>query len=49
MKDGELHGSWKWFRRDGSLMRTGSFSHGTRTGTWETWDADGRVVTTRSF
>lgn len=41
MADGQLHGSWRWYRRDGTLMRTGRFSHGEQTGTWQTWNADG--------
>lgn len=44
MKDGELHGNWRWYRSDGSLMRTGSFSRGLRTGTWDTWERDGTLV-----
>ena len=36
MKDGELHGAWRWYRRDGSLMRTGSFDRGERVGEWQT-------------
>ena len=44
---GELHGTWRWYRRDGSLMRTGRFTRGTKVGTWETWDADGRLVSTK--
>ena len=48
MKDGKLHGRWRWFRRDGTLMRTGQFSQGRQVGTWETFDAHGtRVKTTR--
>lgn len=45
MKDGQLHGAWRWYRRDGTLMRTGRFTQGRQTGTWETWDSDGRLVT----
>jgi uncharacterized protein YdhG (YjbR/CyaY superfamily) len=44
VKDGELHGAWRWYRKDGSLMRTGRFDRGTESGTWETWDADGNLV-----
>jgi uncharacterized protein YdhG (YjbR/CyaY superfamily) len=39
MRDGQLHGRWKWFRQDGTLMRTGQFSNGKQTGTWTSWDA----------
>jgi uncharacterized protein YdhG (YjbR/CyaY superfamily) len=46
MAGGELHGRWRWYRRDGSLMRTGSFNHGTQVGTWRTWNPDGSVAST---
>jgi uncharacterized protein YdhG (YjbR/CyaY superfamily) len=36
MKNGELHGSWRWYRRDGTLLRTGSFDRGERVGEWHT-------------
>jgi len=49
MKDGELHGNWKWFRRDGTLSRTGRFARGERSGTWQTWDRDGELVSTTEF
>lgn len=44
VKDGQLHGRWKWYRQDGTLMRTGQFRAGEPTGVWETWDRDGRLV-----
>jgi uncharacterized protein YdhG (YjbR/CyaY superfamily) len=44
MKDGELHGHWKWYRKDGSLSRVGQFSRGEQVGTWETWDRAGTLV-----
>lgn len=49
MKDGELDGKWKWFRRDGTLMRTGQFSHGEQVETWTTWGGDGNPVKTTRF
>lgn len=49
MKDGQLHGRWKWFRRDGSLMRTGQFSLGSQVGTWQTFDANGKLAKTTRF
>lgn len=45
MKDGELHGAWKWFRQDGSLLRTGKFAMGEQTGTWTTYDRSGIAAT----
>ena len=44
MKDGELHGAWSWWRKDGTLMRTGSFDRGAQVGTWTTYDATGAEV-----
>ena len=26
--DGEMHGTWEFYRKDGSLMRTGAFDRG---------------------
>jgi antitoxin component YwqK of YwqJK toxin-antitoxin module len=42
--DGEMHGSWAFYRRDGSLMRTGRFDRGRQVGTWQTFDRGGAVV-----
>lgn len=44
MRNGELHGAWRWYRRDGSLMRTGSFRNGEQVGDWQTWGRDGERV-----
>ena len=41
---GEPHGEWRWFRVDGSLMRTGEFQRGIQVGTWRTFDRSGRLV-----
>jgi uncharacterized protein YdhG (YjbR/CyaY superfamily) len=49
MRNGEMHGSWQWFRKDGSLMRAGHFRHGAQVGTWQTWDRNGNLVKTTSF
>jgi uncharacterized protein YdhG (YjbR/CyaY superfamily) len=49
MRAGQLHGAWRWWRRDGSLMRTGSFRDGARAGEWTTYDRDGRPVRTTRF
>ena len=47
MKDGALHGAWRWYRHDGSLMRTGSFSSGEPSGVWETFDRSGNCVSSK--
>ncbi|MBI1349780.1 MAG: hypothetical protein GC156_01510 [Actinomycetales bacterium] len=41
MEDGVLTGSWRWYRRDGSLLRSGSFRLGEQRGTWTTYDRSG--------
>ncbi|HEV2251199.1 MAG TPA: hypothetical protein VGT60_11910 [Candidatus Limnocylindria bacterium] len=46
---GKMHGPWKFFRRDGSLMRSGSFEGGKQVGTWKTFDKAGKVVKETTF
>ena len=46
---GEPHGSWRWYRLDGSLMRTGSFERGRQVGAWQTFDRAGRLVKETRF
>jgi antitoxin component YwqK of YwqJK toxin-antitoxin module len=47
--EGKMHGPWKFFRRDGSLMRSGSFDRGTQVGVWRTYDKTGSVVKETDF
>jgi antitoxin component YwqK of YwqJK toxin-antitoxin module len=47
--DGKMHGPWKFFRRDGSLMRSGSFERGKQIGVWRTFDRTGKVVNKTEF
>jgi antitoxin component YwqK of YwqJK toxin-antitoxin module len=47
--DGEMHGEWEFLRKDGSLMRTGSFDRGRQVGVWRTFDRKGKVVKETSF
>jgi antitoxin component YwqK of YwqJK toxin-antitoxin module len=42
--DGELHGSWKWYRTDGTIMRTGQLDRGRQVGVWRTYDRSGALV-----
>ncbi len=42
-KKNKLHGDWKWFRKTGVIMRSGSFIDGEQAGTWITYDAQGKV------
>ena len=49
VKDGVLHGAWRWYRQDGSLLRSGRFVRGRKVGEWTTHDRHGRVVRTRTM
>jgi antitoxin component YwqK of YwqJK toxin-antitoxin module len=48
-RDGEMDGSWEWFRLDGSLLRTGAFERGRQVGPWRTYDRSGRLVKETDF
>ena len=48
-KGNKMHGKWEFFRMDGSLMRSGSFTNGIQSGTWITFDAKGRKVKVTKF
>ena len=43
LKSGELHGYWEWFRKDGTIMRSGNFKGGLQVGEWITFDGTGSV------
>ncbi|NDH28723.1 MAG: hypothetical protein EBX81_05330 [bacterium] len=47
--NGELHGAWKFFRLDGSLMRSGTFNRGRQVGVWSTYTRDGALVKSTDF
>lgn len=47
--DGQMHGPWEFFRKDGSLMRAGSFDRGRQVGAWRTYDRNGTVVKETTF
>ena len=47
--DGKMHGAWKFFRRDGTLMRSGSFDRGREVGVWRTYDRTGRTLKETDF
>jgi antitoxin component YwqK of YwqJK toxin-antitoxin module len=42
--DGVAHGAWEWFRKDGTLMRSGHFERGRQVGMWRTYERSGRLV-----
>jgi hypothetical protein len=41
--DGEMHGYWEFFRRNGTRLRSGHFDRGVQVGEWTTYDAQGAV------
>jgi len=47
--DGEMHGPWRWYRTDGTVMRTGQFDRGRQVGAWRTFDRSGRQVKETDF
>ncbi len=49
MKAEKLHGDWKWFRKDGVIMRSGSFNAGRQTGVWITYDQQGKPYKKTNF
>ncbi len=46
---GEMHGSWEFFRKDGSLMRSGEFNQGVQIGIWRTFDRAGKLVSEKNL
>lgn len=47
--NGDMHGEWEFFRKDGSLMRAGGFNRGMQVGVWRTLDRNGRLVKETNF
>jgi antitoxin component YwqK of YwqJK toxin-antitoxin module len=39
----KMHGHWEWYRKDGVIMRSGSFDRGEQVGEWTTYDRKGKV------
>jgi uncharacterized protein YdhG (YjbR/CyaY superfamily) len=44
-----LHGDWQWFRKNGTIMRSGSFKSGVQVETWTTYDQAGKVYKVTQF
>ena len=47
--DGEMHGAWEFYRKDGTLMRSGEFDLGKQVGVWRTFDRTGKLVSEQHF
>ena len=46
---GKMQGLWEFFRKDGSLMRSGHFKDDVQIGVWKTFDRSGRLVKETDF
>lgn len=44
MLGGKMHGYWEFFRKDGTIMRSGSFDREQQVGTWTTYAASGKLI-----
>ena len=47
--DGKMRGYWEFYRKDGSLMRSGAFDHEVQVGIWKTFDRAGALVKETKF
>jgi antitoxin component YwqK of YwqJK toxin-antitoxin module len=47
--NGEMHGPWEFFRKDGSRMRSGEFNQGVQIGIWRTFDRAGKLVSEKNL
>ena len=47
--EGKMHGFWQFFRKDGSLMRSGNFDRDKQIGVWKTFARDGSLVKETNF
>jgi antitoxin component YwqK of YwqJK toxin-antitoxin module len=47
--DGEMHGLWEFYRKDGTLMRSGEFDRGVQVGIWRTYDRAGLLVSEKKL
>jgi len=47
--DEEMHGYWEFYRKDGTLMRSGSFERGKQVGIWTTYDQQGHPYKETKF
>jgi antitoxin component YwqK of YwqJK toxin-antitoxin module len=48
-KESKMHGYWEFFRKDGTLMRSGSFDSGKQIGIWTTYDQTGHPYKETEF
>jgi antitoxin component YwqK of YwqJK toxin-antitoxin module len=44
-----MHGSWSFYRKDGTIMRSGAFKAGRQIGNWVTYDSSGKPYKTTAM
>ncbi len=49
MVDEVPNGYWKWFRKDGTKLRSGYFKNGKQAGQWITYDKKGKEYKATTF
>jgi len=49
MVGGVPEGYWEWFRKEGTIMRSGYFKKGKQAGKWTTYDKKGKVYKVTNF
>ena len=47
--NGAMHGHWEFFRKDGTIMRSGSFDRDGQVGEWITYDKLGEPSKVTQF
>jgi uncharacterized protein YdhG (YjbR/CyaY superfamily) len=47
--NGFMNGYWEWFRKDGTIMRSGHFDKDNQVGEWITYDRNGKTVKVTNF
>jgi antitoxin component YwqK of YwqJK toxin-antitoxin module len=48
-RNGKMNGYWEFYRKDGSLMRSGTFEDDRQVGVWKTFARDGSLVKETKF
>ncbi|MFM6939191.1 MAG: toxin-antitoxin system YwqK family antitoxin [Rhodoluna sp.] len=48
-QDGLMHGYWEFYRKDGSLMRSGYFDRDQQVDAWKTFNRQGELVKETKF
>ncbi len=47
--NGNPEGYWEWYRKDGTLKRSGNFENGEPVGEWITYDSKGQKYNSKNI